>query len=50
MESFVFGTDYPHVPGALQVFVDTLDAAGLAPTDRELVGRGTAERLLGLGP
>jgi predicted TIM-barrel fold metal-dependent hydrolase len=50
VESFVFGTDYPHVPGALQVFVDTLDAAGLGPEERELVGRTTAARLLGLGP
>jgi aminocarboxymuconate-semialdehyde decarboxylase len=47
-ERFVFGTDYPHVPGAFQVFVDTLDASGLSAEQRDLVGRATAAGLLGL--
>lgn len=45
---FMFGTDYPHVPGGLQAFVDTLDAVGLGAEDRAAVGAGNARRLLGL--
>lgn len=48
VEQFVFGTDCPHVPGGLQAFVDTLDAAGLPAHDRARVGRANAESLLGL--
>lgn len=51
-DQLLFGTDYPHVPGGLQVFVDTLDrAAGDAGLDggaRSLVESGNATRLLGL--
>jgi aminocarboxymuconate-semialdehyde decarboxylase len=47
-DRFVFGTDYPHVPGGLQVFVDTLGAAGLTGDELARVGRGTAADLLGL--
>ena len=45
---FVFGTDYPHVPGGLQVFVDTLRAAGLSAEDEARVGHRNAASLLGL--
>ena len=30
---FMFGTDYPHVPGGMHAFVDTLQAAGLSAAD-----------------
>lgn len=46
---FVFGTDYPHVPGGLEIFVDTLRRAGLSPEDEELVGHRNAATLLGIG-
>lgn len=45
---FVFGTDYPHVPGDLGVFVETLRSAGLTPGDEELVSHRNARVLLGL--
>jgi predicted TIM-barrel fold metal-dependent hydrolase len=45
----VFGTDYPHVPGGLEVFIKTLDAAGLGGDDRALVAHATAAELLHLG-
>jgi aminocarboxymuconate-semialdehyde decarboxylase len=48
-ERFVFGTDYPHVPGGLQAFVDTLDAVSLTDEQRAAIGRGTAAALLRLG-
>jgi predicted TIM-barrel fold metal-dependent hydrolase len=48
-ERFVFGTDYPHVPGGLQAFVQTLDAAGLNDSERAAIGRETARSLLRLG-
>ena len=47
-ERFVFGTDYPHVPGGLQVFVDTLEQAGLDAEAHAAVANGTAARLLGI--
>lgn len=45
---FVFGTDYPHVPGGLDVFVDTLRSIGLSDQDAALVEHETAARLLGI--
>jgi aminocarboxymuconate-semialdehyde decarboxylase len=48
-ENFVFGTDYPHVPGGLQAFVQTLDAVSLSDEQRAAIGRGTAAALLRLG-
>jgi aminocarboxymuconate-semialdehyde decarboxylase len=45
----MFGSDYPHVPGGLQVFVDTLDQAGMTAEQRLAVGRTNAVRVLGLG-
>ena len=49
VSQFVFGTDYPHVPGALRVFVETLEAAGLPPEDLARVSRHNAAALLGIG-
>lgn len=46
---FVFGTDYPHIPGGLRIFVETLQGAGLSPTDAERVGYRNAATLLGIG-
>jgi aminocarboxymuconate-semialdehyde decarboxylase len=46
----VFGTDYPHVPGGLDVFVRTLESIGLTPEQLAEVGTSNAERLLGLPP
>ena len=45
---FVFGTDYPHVPGGLQIFVDTLRAAGLSPADQARVAHQNAATLLNI--
>ncbi len=51
-EQFLFGTDYPHVPGGLDVFVQTFDAAAdavkLTETDRRGIQAANAARLLGL--
>jgi predicted TIM-barrel fold metal-dependent hydrolase len=46
---FVFGTDYPHVPGGLGVFVETLHAAGLTPDDLRKISYENAKNLLDLG-
>ena len=46
---FEFGTDYPHVPGGLRPFVETLEAAGLPPDDLAAVSRHNATALLGIG-
>jgi len=45
---FVFGTDYPHVPGGLRVFVETLEAAGLSPADLAKITRDNAKALFDL--
>jgi aminocarboxymuconate-semialdehyde decarboxylase len=45
---FVFGTDYPHVPGGLGVFAEALRAAGLAPDEEVGVEHLNARELLGL--
>ncbi len=49
ISKFVFGTDYPHVPGGLRPFVETLEAAGLSPEDLAKVRRHNAAGLLGIG-
>jgi predicted TIM-barrel fold metal-dependent hydrolase len=48
VDQFVFGTDYPHVPGGLTRFAKTIASAGLAEADYAAVARGTAGRLLGI--
>ncbi|WP_214366323.1 amidohydrolase family protein [Pseudonocardia sp. H11422] len=45
---FVFGTDYPHVPGGLARFTSTLQEAGLTDADSAAIGHVTASRLLGV--
>ncbi|WP_084265803.1 amidohydrolase family protein [Actinomadura macra] len=45
---FVFGTDYPHVPGGLSRFVDTFAAVDLDPATRADIGHGNAAKLLDL--
>ncbi|RLV57363.1 amidohydrolase [Aeromicrobium phragmitis] len=45
---FVFGTDYPHVPGGLGRFTQTLAAAQLSDEDYARIGWGTATDLLRL--
>jgi len=51
-DQFVFGTDYPHVPGALGVFVDAFETAARASDldDAAIEGirSGNARALLGL--
>jgi len=49
ISKFVFGTDYPHVPGGLRPFVETLRAAGLSAEDLARVSRHNAAELLGIG-
>ena len=49
ISKFVFGTDYPHVPGGLGPFVETLRAAGLSAEDLARVSRHNAAGLLGIG-
>ena len=43
---FLFGTDYPHVPGGMKMFVDTLQAAGLSAADLARVRWQNAVALL----
>jgi predicted TIM-barrel fold metal-dependent hydrolase len=49
---FLFGTDYPHVPGGLDVFVQTFtaaaDAVKMSESDRLGIQGANAARLLGL--
>ena len=49
ISKFTFGTDYPHVPGGLRPFVETLRAAGLSAEDLARVSRHNAAELLGIG-
>jgi predicted TIM-barrel fold metal-dependent hydrolase len=42
----VFGTDYPHVPGGSQPFLDAVEEVGVAGADREALLWGRAEVLL----
>lgn len=45
---FVFGSDYPHVPGGLPALVEALSSVNLSHRDAEHVAWRTAARLLGL--
>jgi aminocarboxymuconate-semialdehyde decarboxylase len=49
-DRLLFGTDYPHVPGGLEVFVKTLESAGMSPAELDAVGSSNARRLLRLPP
>jgi predicted TIM-barrel fold metal-dependent hydrolase len=46
VDRLVFGSDYPHVPGGIQRFVDVLEAAGLSEDDLTRVGWTTAAGLI----
>jgi predicted TIM-barrel fold metal-dependent hydrolase len=47
-DQIVFGSDYPHVPGGIDRFVDVLTSVGLSEDQLSTVGRKTAARLLGM--
>jgi aminocarboxymuconate-semialdehyde decarboxylase len=48
VDHLVFGSDYPHVPGGIDRFVDILNSVGLSEEDLTRIGRTTAAGLLGL--
>ena len=47
-DRLVFGSDYPHVPGGIDRFVTILNSIGLSEEELEMIGTGTAARLLNL--
>jgi aminocarboxymuconate-semialdehyde decarboxylase len=47
VDRLVFGSDYPHVPGGIQRFVDILNAVGLTNDELERIGSTTAAGLIG---
>lgn len=47
-DRLLFGSDYPHVPGGIDRFVTILNSIGLSEEELEMIGSGTAARLLGL--
>lgn len=50
-DRLLFGTDYPHVPGGLEPFVDLIDQADLEPGALAAILAGNAEKLFaGLTP
>jgi predicted TIM-barrel fold metal-dependent hydrolase len=49
-DRLLFGTDYPHVPGGLDVFVRTLESVGVGDAALAAIGSSNARRLLGLPP
>jgi aminocarboxymuconate-semialdehyde decarboxylase len=48
VSQFVFGTDFPHVPGGMERFTQALRDSGLGPEELAQVEWKTAARLLGL--
>jgi predicted TIM-barrel fold metal-dependent hydrolase len=48
IDQFVFGTDYPHVPGGLTRFTSTLASVGLSDLDYAAIAHGNAAKLLGI--
>jgi predicted TIM-barrel fold metal-dependent hydrolase len=46
-DRLVFGSDYPHVPGDIQRFVDILNSVGLSEGELATIGRTTAAGLIG---
>jgi predicted TIM-barrel fold metal-dependent hydrolase len=48
VDQIVFGSDYPHVPGGIDRFVDVLKSVGLSDDDFATIGRTTAARLIGV--
>lgn len=49
-EQLLFGSDYPHVPGGLDVFVETLGATEMSHQDRSRIEWRNAAALLHLDP
>lgn len=47
-EQLVFGSDYPHVPGGIDRFVDILNSVGMSEEELEMVGRRNALDLIGV--
>jgi predicted TIM-barrel fold metal-dependent hydrolase len=47
-EQLVFGSDYPHVPGGIDRFVDVLNSVGMSEDELEIVGRRNAVELIGV--
>ena len=47
-DRLLFGSDYPHVPGGIDRFVTILNSIGLSEDELDMIGSGTAARLLGL--
>jgi predicted TIM-barrel fold metal-dependent hydrolase len=47
-DQIVFGSDYPHVPGGIDRFVDVLNSVGMSEEELSTVGRRTAARLVGM--
>jgi aminocarboxymuconate-semialdehyde decarboxylase len=47
-DRLLFGSDYPHVPGGIDRFVDVLNSIGLSEDELSAIGRTTATRLLAL--
>ncbi len=47
-DRLVFGSDYPHVPGGIDRFVTVLNSVGLGEEDLAMIGRRTAEELIGM--
>ncbi len=48
VDQLVFGSDYPHVPGGIDRFVDILDSVGLSDDDLVKIGRANGAELIGL--
>lgn len=48
IDQLVFGSDYPHVPGGIDRFVEILTSVGLAPEEFNRIGRTTAAGLIGI--
>ena len=46
---FVFGTDYPHVPGGMGRFVETLESVGLSESELNRIAWQNAAELVGIG-
>lgn len=47
-DRLVFGSDYPHVPGGIDRFVDVLSSVGLSEDDLAKIGWRTAVQLIGM--
>lgn len=48
VDQLVFGTDYPHVPGGLEIFTSTLRSVVTEEEQLALIGAGNAQRIFAL--